>query len=237
MPSVLVFGATSGIGKALAHLYLKKGYTVFGTGRRVHLMQDLTELYNDQFFPLQHDITSSDTKTIFENIKLLKSSIDIVILNSGVGHRNSNLSWPIDEEILITNVLGVTRYFYASFDYFQSQSKKGKIAVISSVAGIRGSRFAPGYAASKSYLSNLCEGLRCLAQHKRLPISITLILPGFVDTAMADRASFWKAPVEKAALQIFKAIESKKRKAYITRRWSLIGFILKLIPSALYERF
>lgn len=70
-----------------------------------------------------------------------------------------------------------------------------------------------------------------------LPVYITDIRPGFVDTAMAKGdGKFWVASVEKAGLQIFKAIHKKKKVVHITRRWKWIALILKNLPSSLYEK-
>jgi short-subunit dehydrogenase len=81
------------------------------------------------------------------------------------------------------------------------------------------------------------EGLRAKVKKARLPIVITDIRPGFVDTAMAKGDDvFWVAPVGKAARQIYRAVENKKPVAYVTRRWALIAFVLRLLPKCIYER-
>jgi len=70
-----------------------------------------------------------------------------------------------------------------------------------------------------------------------LPITVTDIKPGFVNTAMAKGDGiFWAAPADKAALQIYNAIERKRAHAYITHRWRLIAWILKVMPNCIYER-
>ena len=51
------------------------------------------------------------------------------------------------------------------------------------------------------------------------------------------KGRFWEASLEKAARQIFKAIQMKKRKAYITRRWVLIAWLLKWMPHFILKRF
>jgi short-subunit dehydrogenase len=71
----------------------------------------------------------------------------------------------------------------------------------------------------------------------RLPIFITDIKPGFVKTAMAKvEGIFWVADADKAARQIYNAIKRKKSHAYITRRWRLVAWLLKLLPGFIYER-
>jgi short-subunit dehydrogenase len=68
-------------------------------------------------------------------------------------------------------------------------------------------------------------------------ITVTDIRPGFVDTAMAKgNGLFWVAPIQKAAEQIVEAIQQKRKVVYITKRWGLIGYFLKIIPFAFLKR-
>jgi hypothetical protein len=68
-------------------------------------------------------------------------------------------------------------------------------------------------------------------------IFITDIQPGFVNTKLAKgNGQFWVAPVEKVARQIFHAIENKKWRVYITRRWWLIAQLMKWAPGWMYHR-
>jgi len=112
-----------------------------------------------------------------------------------------------------------------------------------SIAAIRENSQAPAYSASKAYMSTYMAGLYLKARKikKRDPgidVTITDIQPGFVNTKMATgKGRFWEAPLEKAARQIFKAIQKKKRKVYITRRWVLIAWLLKWMPHFLIKRF
>lgn len=114
---------------------------------------------------------------------------------------------------------------------------EGHLVDISSIAAIRGSREAPAYNASKAFMSNYLEGLRNRAIKAGLPIAVTDIQPGFVDTDMAKgEGLFWVAPPQKAARQIYKAIQRKARRAYVTKRWGLIAWLLKVLPDALHAR-
>ncbi|HEX3045891.1 MAG TPA: SDR family NAD(P)-dependent oxidoreductase, partial [Bacillota bacterium] len=108
----------------------------------------------------------------------------------------------------------------------------GVLVGISSIAGIRGNPIAPAYNASKAFVSNYLEGLRCKVKKLPMNIKIVDIRPGFVDTAMAkgDRL-FWVASPQKAAQQIYRCIQQGKEKAYITRRWLLFAWLLKLLPD------
>ena len=113
----------------------------------------------------------------------------------------------------------------------------GHLVAISSVGGLRGSRQAPSYNASKAFQINYLEALKQKATFLNIAVSITDIRPGFVETDMAKgEGLFWVASVNKAARQIFDAILNKKEIAYITRRWRLIAAILTRIPGILYSR-
>jgi short-subunit dehydrogenase len=86
-------------------------------------------------------------------------------------------------------------------------------------------------------MSNYLEGLRIKARRAGLPIAVTDIQPGFVDTAMAQgHGLFWVAPPQKAARQIYKAIQRKAKRAYVTKRWSVIGWLLKILPDFIYSK-
>jgi len=70
-----------------------------------------------------------------------------------------------------------------------------------------------------------------------IPITVTDIQPGFVNTAMAQgEGLFWLATPEKAAQQIYEAIVNKRSRAYITKRWRIIAWLLKVLPDCLYNK-
>ena len=124
----------------------------------------------------------------------------------------------------------------AAFKYFYNQGS-GHIVGISSIAAIRGSGEAPAYNASKAFVSNYLEGLRQKARKSGIAITVTEIQPGFVNTAMAKgEGLFWVSSPGKAGQQILKAVNSKKKHAYITKRWRLIAWLLKIIPGWIYNK-
>jgi len=111
------------------------------------------------------------------------------------------------------------------------------LATISSIASSRGNDYGPAYSAGKAFQSTYFEGLHLKLKKLKLPIYVTDVQPGFVDTKMAkSKKLFWVAPVDKAALQIVDAIDKKKWRVYITRRWAIIAWLLKWIPDFIYFR-
>jgi short-subunit dehydrogenase len=161
--------------------------------------------------------------------------LDLLVLSSGTGKINPALDINIEQQTNAVNVTGFTAVADWAFNYFQQQGH-GQFAAITSVAAIRGGRHAPAYNASKAYQVNYLEGLRQKAFNLKIPVIITDIRPGFVDTAMAAGNVFWMSTVEKASRQIFNAIENKRSIVYVTNRWRLVAFLLKLLPGFLFKR-
>jgi short-subunit dehydrogenase len=237
MKKTIIIGATSGIGKGLAKLIVDKGFKVGITGRRTELLENLKSENPDSYFIKTLDVT--DTKTVVEKLEELASELgglDLLILSSGTGDINDNLDFEIEKRTIDTNVVGFTCIADWAFKYFEKQ-KFGHLVAISSVGGLRGSRQAPSYSATKAYQINYMEGLRQKATKLKQHIFITDVRPGLVDTEMAKGDGlFWVMPVEKTVRQIFAAIKKKRKTAYVTKRWGIIAKILKLIPIPIYDR-
>ena len=240
MSKAVIIGCSSGIGKALALLLSSQGYQLGLAGRNVSLMAEVKEQTRNSSHLIQFlDLTQTE-----ESIKSIQflfekmGEVDLVIINSGVGYANPELDWLTEKHIIDVNVLGFVSMAAWIFKYFQKRGK-GHMVGISSIAGIRGAWHVPSYNASKSFVSNYLEGLRCKALYLKLPIIVTDIRPGFVLTPMIEgrKDLFWAATAEKAAHQIYCAIQKKKNCVYVTRRWRLIGWVLKWIPEWIYFPF
>lgn len=236
--NVIIFGATSGIGKRLAELFLQDGCKVAITGRRLEKLKEIQEAFPKQVLIYQNDIQqTTEVEDVFQKMVAELNTVDIVIQSSGVGYVNSKLAWDKENETIQTNVTGVTKLYDLAYNLFRKQGY-GHLVGITSIASLRGSRAAPAYFASKAYQKSYLEGL--YIKTKTIPtkqVFITDIRPGFVDTAMAlGDGIFWMVPLEKATKQIFKAIQKKKRVAYISKRWRLIAWVLKIVPSWLLKK-
>jgi short-subunit dehydrogenase len=236
MKKIIVVGATSGIGRELAKLYIKENHKVGITGRRIQLLEELKN-ENQDFIIKTFDITKTDE--INKNLNELSdelNGIDLLIISSGTGDINFDLDFSIEKRTIETNILGFTCVCDWALNYFKEQGS-GHLVGITSVAGIRGNKENPSYYASKSYQINYLEGIRQKAFSLKKPIYVTDIRPGLVDTDMAKgEGLFWVASVEKAGKQIYKAIKNKKKIAFITKRWRLVYEILKRIPNVIYEK-
>jgi len=238
MPNAIIFGATSGIGKELIQHLLKDGYTIAITGRRLELLKNIQKENPSHISIYQHDVQAIETTDVtFNNIISELKTIDLVFHSSGVGYENPELDWEKEYDTIKTNVIGATKLYDLVFQCFAKQGY-GHLAAISSIASLRGSRGAPAYFASKAYQINYLESLYLKTKEiKGSKIYITDIRPGFVDTKMAlGDGIFWMSSLHKAPRQIYKAIKRKKRKVYISKRWNLIAWVLRIVPSWLMRK-
>jgi len=242
MQRVIIIGATSGIGFELAKLYAQTGDLAGGTGSRNELLQGLKQLFPNQVITECFDVMGNENIPHLESLIENLGGLDLLIYNSGFGDISDTLDWKLDRQTTQTNVNGFVEIVNYAFNYFVKQGR-GQIAAISSIASIRGNSQAPAYSASKAFMSTYMEGLHLKASGMKkrdtnINIYITDVQPGFINTKMAKgKGRFWEAPVEKAASQIFNAIDKKKRKVYITHRWAIIAWILKWLPYGILKKF
>jgi len=235
MKKAIIIGATSGIGCELAKVLAADGYSVALTGRRLHLLEQIQRELPIQSFIQEMDVTSADALQQLQNLIDQMQGVDLIVISSGTGHIDPEIPWQKEKETIDTNVLGFSAMVNVAWQHFKQQGS-GHLVGISSIAAIRGGD-APAYNASKAFVSNYLQGLRYLISKSGLPITITDIQPGFIDTAMAQGDGlFWVTSPEKAAGQIYGALKKKKKHAYVTKRWRLIAWVLKCLPEALYNK-
>ena len=237
MKKAIIVGASSGIGNELSKILSERGVTVGLVARRIEALEALRDQLPNEALVKQIDVAKPELamSTLSELISEM-GRVDLIVLSSGIGEVNKELDWSLENECVNTNVVGFTAIANVAIKHFLEQ-RSGHFVGISSIAAIRGGKHAPAYNASKSFQSNYMQGLRQKVTASAYPITITDIKPGFVDTKMAKGDGlFWVAPVDKAAEQIVQAIDKKKSYAYVSRRWRLIAWVLKILPEAIYNR-
>lgn len=233
---IIIVGATSGIGRKLAELYAEDKNIVGITGRRNELLGEIKNQFPHKMQTECFDVTGIENIAKLRSLVSRMGGLDILIYSSGVGEPSKELDWLVEKLTVDTNVNGFIEITDWAFNYFVNQGY-GSIAVISSVAANRGNSWAPAYSASKAFQSNYFEALAIKAYRMKKDIGITCIEPGFVNTKMAKgNKQFWIVPVEKAARQMIEAIDKKRSKVYISKRWWLVAKLMRLIPYWLYKR-
>ena len=236
MRKIIIVGATSGIGRELARLYAGAGDLVGVTGRRQDLLYSLQLEYPNRIVTESYDATAPGAAAHLASLVRKLDGLDLLIFNAGWGELTESLDWEVDRATVDINVNAFLTTIHFGWRHFIAQGH-GHLVTVSSIASIRGNRHSPAYSAAKSFQSTYFEGLYIKTRRMHLPIHLTDIQPGFVNTQLAKGPRFWVAPVGKAARQIVRAIEKKRWRVYITHRWRLIAVIFKYIPGWLYHRF
>lgn len=232
----VVVGASSGIGRALAHELAGEGYEVGLTARRTELLKELGEELPTKAYVATMDVAETDEAIDrFERLVEAMGGVDLVVLSAAVGD-SDDLDWPPERETVDVNVRGFAGLAVAAMAHFEERDG-GHLVGISSVAGNFGNAGAPAYNASKAFVSRYLEGLRYRAANGEADVTVTTIEPGFVDTDLAlGEDQFWMASPETAARQIRQAIDRKRTHAYVTRRWRAVAWLLRALPESVLKR-
>jgi short-subunit dehydrogenase len=236
-PTAIIIGASSGIGAELAHQLAAKGYRLGIAARRKELLDQHAAKLPQVKCVRRMDISQpEEALKVFGEMLQELGEVDAIYLVSGLGHLNPELRWDYEAETIRVNALGFAALAGSAWKFFLKQGR-GHLIGITSVAAVRAAATTPAYGSSKIFCSHYLQALRLRAIKSRLPIHVTEIRPGFVDTAMGrhDRA-FWVAPVPVAVRQILRAVERKKRVAYVTRRWYFVAGLFRLLPEWLLAR-
>lgn len=233
----IVVGATSGIGKGVAQILVKKGYKVGIAGRRENLLEELESESPKAYVAKVMDVTDYENAvSILNELTEELGGLDVLIVSAATIQYNPVLNFTEEKLTIDTNINGFTCIMDWGFNYFRNQGS-GHLVGITSVAGFRGWRNNPAYNASKSYQMNYLEGLRNLAKHNKLPIYVTDARPGYVETAMKGKTLvFWVSSVEKASKGIYRAIRWKFKVVYVSGRWRFGAWLYKKLPNNLVER-
>lgn len=233
----VIIGASSGIGEALAHELNRDGWHLGLLARRLDRLEALRETLAPETVVRGLDVTQRDAAAILEHVLEELGGVDLVIISAGTGHLNHDLLWELDVDTVSVNVHGFMAVAQVAMRHFLRRGR-GHLVGISSIAALRGNRAAAAYSASKAFQSVYLDGLRDLAQHSGCPIAVTEVQPGFVDTAMMKtdrplpfvvRRLLVSSPAT-AARQILRAVQRRRKHAYITRRYAVVAFVLKLLP-------
>lgn len=236
MNKIIIVGATSGIGKELALIYIKKGWRVGIAGRRQDLLSSFVNEYPTQVVAMQMDITQSDAPEKLEKLIENLGGMDIYFHSSGVGFQNPNLDASIELKTGQTNVIGFMQMVDTAYHYFKNK-RGGHIAVISSIAGTKGLGVAPAYSATKRFQNTYIEALSQLSKMDKSGVSFTDIKPGFVDTNLLSGGGSYPLLMQprKVALVIEKVLRRKQNRVIIDWKYKILVFFWRLIPSLLWR--
>jgi len=241
--TVLITGASSGIGYELAMQLAGKRCSLALVARRKNLLEELEQKLKDKPAEVKTyvcDVSNNEAagRTV-KNIINDFGKIDVAILNAGVGVTTSIKNFDAGKAayVLNINVLGIVNFVEKLLPSFLER-KEGIIAGVSSLADTRGFPGTGFYCASKAAASTLLESLR--VELKPYNISVITVKPGFIRTPMTAKNKF-KMPflmdVDKAAKIIIKGMEKEKRVIQFPFPTVVGAKFLRIIPGFLFEFF
>ena len=240
--NVLIIGASSGIGREVAHVLSQEGHNVICSSRDekelVELTSDLKVRYDCHAYPVAVDLMQLSMINSFVNhVYQIFETLNCVIITAAE-MPNEERPFYDQKELFntgMTNYLGIAAVLN-EISRRMMVINSGIIICLSSLAGERGRQSNFIYGASKSALSTYLQGLRMKLY--KYDVHVITVLPGYVDTLMSYgkvKAIFAASP-SYVARRIYNLTRSKRNVVYIPAIWWLVMRILKFIPETIYKR-
>ncbi len=253
---ILITGASSGIGAALARHYATASRRLILGGRNRERLEQTATTCRAAGADVETrvlDVTERDAMASWIADAFAAAPVDLVIANAGISggtggtHGDDDSAPPSEsqsqvERILAVNVAGVVNTVFPAIAEMRKiprdgAAPRGQIAIMSSLAGFRGLPGAPAYGASKACVRSLGEGLRGLCA--RHDIRVNVICPGFVESPMTDINPYpmpFLMPADKAARIIARRLaKDRARIAFPWRLWAIV-WLLNVLPVGLTDR-
>lgn len=221
---ILITGASSGIGQALAFYYAAEGVTLYVTGRNEERLEAVKLSCEEKGAAVKSACVSVTDKAAMQRFiheAWEETGLDLVIANAGISAGSGGRGETDDQTYLLfeTNVKGVLHTVLPAVD-FMKEKGRGQIALLSSLAGYRGLPSAPAYCGSKAAVKVWGEGMRGLLAP--LGVEVSVVCPGFVRSRITDRNTFpmpFFLEADEAAARIAKGLE--RNKGRITFPWPM----------------
>ena len=242
--TILITGASSGLGAGMAREFAAKGYNLALCARRLErletLKQELQSQHSVQISIKVLDVTHyDDVFTVFKAFQQEFGTIDRIIVNAGVGdgRRIGKGNFEVNRATAETNFISALAQCEAAVEIFRAQNS-GHLVMISSMSAMRGMpKHLTAYGASKAGVAHLAEGIR--AELIDTPIKVTTIFPGYIRTEINEGAK--KLPFEvdeKTGSRLLAAeIEKAPVKAYVPKwPWLPLGLAMKVLPLKLVNK-
>ena len=234
--TAIIIGASSGIGEALAHQLHRAGWRLALLARRGGRLNAIQETLGADTIVRQLDVAAPDSGADLTALFDELGDVALVIISAGTGHNNRSLRSELDADTVSVNVRGFMTMAQVAMRHFLARGR-GHLVGVTSVGALRSNAAGAAYCATKAFQSTYLDGLRDLADQSGHPIAVTEVQPGFVDTAMMKPEQpltpfakrFLVASPQKAAGQIMRAIEKRRKHAYITKRYAIAATLIRLL--------
>jgi short-subunit dehydrogenase len=244
MRSVIVVGATSGIGRAVVEKLANEGVRVGIAGRREDRLIELQQHFGKERISYRvMDVTDPTCVMALDELIAEIGAPDALLFASGIGKQNPSLDEEMELRTVSTNCMGMVRIVDHFINYVKREPAynkyhKAHIAVITSVAGTMGMGPAPAYSATKSMQSAYLVALAQHARMQKIPITVGDIRPGFVATEILNPEKRYPMimTAQQAAKHVVGSLRRRQRITIFDWRYKLLVGFWRMIPRCIWER-
>jgi short-subunit dehydrogenase len=236
---VVITGASSGIGAALARHYAAQGATLGLIARRDTELRQLIGVPSRLTFVYAVDVTDAEGMKAAAADFIARAGVpDLVVANAGISVGTLTREagdQPVFERVLAVNVVGMFNTFHP-FVGPMCAAGRGTLAGIASVAGIRGLAGSGAYSASKAAAISYLESLR--GELRGSGVKVVTVAPGYIETPMTAVNTYpmpFILPVDEAAQRIARVIDSGRSYAVIPWQMAIVAKLLRLLPNPLFD--
>jgi short-subunit dehydrogenase len=237
---IVISGASSGLGLALARYYLKRGAIVAAFARRRELLENLAAEFPNQVHCYALDVRDTVAVQRAANDFIARVGCpDAVIANAGISTGTlTEYAEDVDafQQVMDINVMGMVKTFQP-FIAAMRTAQAGTLVGIASVAGFRGLPGASAYSASKAAAISYLESLR--VELRDSGVKVVTICPGYIKTPMTANNPYampFILDAGEAARRMAHAIERQASFTVIPWQMGLIGLVLNNLPRWIYDR-
>jgi short-subunit dehydrogenase len=245
MTTVLITGASSGLGEEMARQFAALGHDLALAARRTDRLETLRAEIAERHPAVRVEVRALDVNDhdrVFEVFRAFRAdfgSIDRVVVNAGLG-KGAPLGtgrFEANKETALTNFVGALAQTEAALEIFRDQ-QAGHLVMISSMSAMRGMpKAGTTYAATKAGVAHLAEGVR--ADVLGTPIQVSVIYPGYIRSEMNEKVRHapFIVSTEVGVTAMVDAIEKQKPSARVPAwPWVPLGFALKHLPLSVARR-
>lgn len=236
MTTVLITGASSGLGRALALAYAEPGVQLGLLARRREELDRLaSEVKAGGATPhvLVGDVTDADqTQELLATLKRNSGGLDIAIANAGIGEgrRSARFDAKKVAQVFQVNLIGLSNTLLPALEIMRKQGH-GTLVGMASVAAYRAMPGSLAYSTSKGAVLTFMEGLAMELEETN--IHALALCPGFVRTPLTDKNGFsmpFMLEADVAAERMRRAIDRKKSRYTFPFPMAVAGQLLKRLP-------
>lgn len=244
---VLITGASSGLGAGMAKAFAERGCDLVLTARRLELLEKVKseiEQKSPRTRVTMHQLDVNDHDAVFEVFAKSAAEmggLDRIVVNAGIGKggRIGSGRFAANRDTVLTNFVAGLAQCEAAMEIFYRQGS-GHLVLMSSVTAVRG---LPGpmnvYAATKAALAHLAEGIRSDVKAKKVPIKVSTIRPGYIESEMQDRTGRRHPLLVEAATgaeALVRDIEREVKDACVPWwPWTFFASVLRFAPDSLVK--